>query len=143
MILPDANLLIYAYNSESKFHDAAKHWLEGIFGSDTTLYLCWQNINAFIRITTNPRLFEKPVLTEKAFNAVEDWIALPNVSILNPGSGHLKIFRRLSIAAKATGPLISDVHLAALAIEHGVTLATTDRDFRRFNGLKLINPLTR
>jgi len=142
MILPDANLLIYAYNSESKFHNAARSWLGKMFNGDMPLYLCWQNINAFIRITTNPKLIEKPILTESAFKVVEEWLSLPNVSILNPGREHLKIFRKLAVAINAAGPIISDVHLASLAIEHGATLATTDRDFRLFDGLKTINPLT-
>ena len=97
---------------------------------------------AFIRITANPRAFGTPFSPKEVTAIVASWIARPQVVMINPGPRHLEILRRMLIEGQVAGPLATDAHLAALAIEHGAVLATTDRDFSRFPGLRLSYPLT-
>lgn len=141
MILPDANRLIYAHNSGAREQLSAKRWLETSLSSTTPFLLSWQVITAFLRITTNSRAFPQPLTVKLASNIVNDWLDQPNTTIVSPTTNHWTIFSRLLETGQAAGPLVMDAHLAALAIEHGATLATTDRDFKRFDGLKLLNPL--
>lgn len=140
MILPDANLLLYAYNIRTPEHRKAKAWLEECLGSSVPFLLSWQVITAFLRITTN-RVFPHPLTVKAASETISSWLSGPNTAVVLPTSSHWIIFSRLLETSQATGSLVMDAHLAALAIEHGATLASTDRDFRRFDGLKLINPL--
>lgn len=140
MILPDANLLIYAYNIRTPEHGRAKAWLEECLSSSLPFLLSWQVITAFLRITTN-RIFPHPLTITAADEIVSNWLAGPNTAIVLPTSRHWPILSRLLETSQATGPLVMDAHLAALAIEHGATLASADHDFKRFDGLKLINPL--
>ena len=141
MTLLDANLLLYATDSTSGFHDKARHWLETLFSRPEPVRLAWTSILAFLRISTHPRLRGQPFLMKEAVAIVEEWLVLPNVAILAPGERHWAILRDLLAAAQARGPLITDVHLAALAIEHGATLCTNDRDFARIPGVRVIYPL--
>ncbi len=141
MILVDANLLLYAYNTDAPEHKSAAAWLESTISSVSPFALSWQTITAFIRISTNIRAFPKPMSIKEASSAVTEWLERPNVTILLPTERHWEIFARLLIEGQATGALVMDGHLAALAIEHGATLATTDRDFARFSELKVVNPL--
>ena|SRR5712692_4002635 len=141
MILADANLLLYAYNTSAAEHERARAWLQESLSRAELFGLSWQTITAFIRIGTNPRAFNRPLTTKEATAAVGAWIERPMVRILSPGQGHWEIFVRLLIEGQVRGPLVMDAHLAALAIEHGAVLYTTDRDFARFPGLKVANPL--
>lgn len=109
-------------------------------GSDLFCF-AWQTINAFLRISTNQRAFAAPLSTKEATSIVTEWLERPQTVILTPGEKHWSIFQDLLESGQATGPLIMDAHLAALALEHGAALASSDRDFSRFPGLKLINPL--
>lgn len=103
--------------------------------------MSWQIITAFLRISTNPKSFPYPYTLPEAIEIVEDWLAQPQVRILVPTEKHWEIFSRLIIEGQTNGAMMMDAHLAALAIEHGAVLATTDRDFARFSKLKTINPL--
>jgi toxin-antitoxin system PIN domain toxin len=103
--------------------------------------LSWSTIVAFLRIGTNPRVFERPYRAGEAVAIVQQWLEAPTVSVLEPGERFWDILRSLLVEARAEGPIVSDAALAALAIEHGATLCSTDRDFRRFPGLKLHDPL--
>jgi toxin-antitoxin system PIN domain toxin len=141
MILCDANLLLYAYNTDSTDHIKAKDWLEAELSSPSLLCLSWQTITAFIRISTNHRAFPRPLSIEEAVKIVSSWMGRPQCRILTETEQHWEIFARLLAKENAVGSLVMDAHLAALAVEHGATLATTDRDFARFSGLKTINPL--
>jgi uncharacterized protein len=96
---------------------------------------------AFIRIGTHPRVYEHPMTVDEASAAVDSWLARPMVDVLQPGDRHWRILADLLRDAGASGNLVTDAHLAALAIEHGATLQTTDLDFRRFPGLSWTNPL--
>jgi toxin-antitoxin system PIN domain toxin len=142
MILADANLLLYAYNTSAAEHKRARAWLGQSLSQSELFGLSWQTITAFIRIGTNPRAFDSPLTTKEATAAVAAWLERPMVRILSPGPGHWEIFERLLIEGQVRGPLVMDAHLAALAIEHGAVLHSTDRDFARFPGLKMANPLS-
>ena len=141
MILPDVNVLLYAYDKDSAFHDAASKWLETSLSSIDLFGLTWHTILAFVRITTNLRVFAKPLSGPEAIQIIANWFAQPNVTILAPGERHWEILSKMLTEGQACGPLVMDAHLAALAIEHGAVLHTTDRDFSRFPGLKVVNPL--
>ena len=142
MIIPDANLLLYAYNASASEHARAKAWWEDAIQTGETIGLTWQTITAFIRIGTNPRAFAQPYTAREATHIVSSWLEQPNVSLASPGARHWEILSRLLVAGQISGPLVMDAHLAALAIEHGAVLATTDKDFTRFSGLRLVDPLT-
>ncbi len=141
MRLIDANLLLYAYHPASEHHDRARAWLEDVLSGDEPVGLAWQTILAFLRLVTNPRAFATPVSMAEAIEVVSAWLALPAVSVPDPGERHWALLQRLLSDAQADGPLVMDAHLAALAIEHGATLCTHDRDFARFPGLRVLYPL--
>lgn len=141
MIIPDANLLLYAYNASASEHARAREWWEDAIQTGETIGLTWQTITAFIRIGTNPRAFAHPYTAKEATEIVDAWLEQANVSLVSPGARHWEILRRLLVNGQVAGPLVMDAHLAALAIEHGAVLATTDKDFTRFSGLRLANPL--
>jgi hypothetical protein len=142
MTLIDANLLLYAHDSSSVHHKAARGWLEARFSKPEPIGLAWVVLLAFLRVATNRRLREDAPSVAEAVEIVSGWLKRPTVTLLNPGERHWEIFRRLLQEGQAPGPLVMDAHLAALAIEHGATLATTDKDFTRFPGLKFFNPLS-
>jgi uncharacterized protein len=141
MILIDANLLIYAYNPQSEHHVASKKWLEDVFSQPEPVWLAWQSILAFLRIVTNINAFKKPFSPKEARDIVSDWLNQGSVGLLEPGDRHWVILGELLENAQVRGPLVTDAHLAALAIEHGVTLCTHDSDFLRFRNLKFEDPL--
>lgn len=141
MILADANLLLYAYNADAAGHESSRQWLEASLSSAEPFALSWQTITAFIRISTNIRAFPQPLSIREAIEIVTEWLERPNVTVLQPGARHWEILARLLDEGQVSGALVMDAHLAALAIEHGATLLTTDRDFARFNNLRVINPL--
>ena len=141
MILIDANLLLYAYDPRSREHEASKAWLEASLSGSPLVRFAWLTLWAFLRISTNSRVFERPLSAAEAEQAVSSWLAQPAAGILEPGERHWDILRRLTQGGQATGPLVMDAALAAIAIEHGATLCTTDRDFARFAGLRWVNPL--
>ena len=141
MILVDANLLLHAYNPRSTDHVQARQWLEESFSGPDSVRLAWLTIWAFLRISTNARVFERPLSVAEATAITETWLAQPTVAILEPGERHEEILRGLMISSQASGPLVMDAALAAIAIEHGAIVCTTDRDFSRFDGLSWKNPL--
>ena len=143
MIVPDANLLIYAYNEGSEWHRTARQWLEKSFSDNTQIAFPWLVILAFLRLTTNPRVFPKPFSIQTVTAIVQSWLAQPNVALLLPGENHWSLLRKLLEDHQLNRELVSDAHLAALCMEHGAMLYTTDRDFARFKGLALRNPLAR
>ena len=143
MIVLDANLLLYAYDETSGQNAAARSWLRGVFAGQELVGLPWQVIWAFLRLSTNGRIFANPLTMEQAVNAVQDWMDLKQVRLLAPGEHHWLFLQQMLIEGQVRGPLTTDAELAALTIEHGGVLYTTDRDFARFPGLRWINPLTR
>ena len=141
MILVDANLLLYAYDSTSRFHESSRRWLEEVLSGNQPVGLPWTTLLAFLRISTNPRAMSQPLSLDEASAIVSGWLDQPCVTVPAPGERHWKILVKLLLGAQAKGPLVTDAHLAALALEHGALLATTDRDFTRFDGLRFENPL--
>ncbi len=141
MILVDANLLIYAYDSRSPRHERARSWLEATLGSDEQVGFSLVTLLAFVRIGTSPSVFERPMPVGKAIDLVQGWLRLPNVSLTEPSGRHWAVLSKVADAGQARGPMIMDAHLAALAVEHGATLCTTDRDFARFPRLRFRDPL--
>jgi toxin-antitoxin system PIN domain toxin len=141
MILPDANLLLYAYDSLSKFHTPARSWWETQLSGAEPVCLSWQVINAFVRIGTNHRSHSRAMTLEESFQRVQSWLDQPCVKIIQPTENHWTIFQQLLRAGNATANLVSDAHLAALAVEHDCVLQSNDTDFARFRGLKWKNPI--
>ncbi len=141
MILVDANLLLYAYDVGSREHHRAAHWLEQVLSKAGIVGLSWETILAFLRITTTPKIWSKPLELDEAVATVNGWLARPNVAIVNPAEQHWQILTSLLPRSRVRGSLVMDAHLAALAIEHGATLCTNDRDFARFPGLRVEYPL--
>jgi uncharacterized protein len=141
VILVDANLLLYAYDASSSRHTEARTWLQGAFSSGEPVRFAWVVILAFLRLSTQPSILSRPLPLNEAIAIVEEWLNRPNVAIASPTVRHWEVLSALLSAGQAKGRLVTDAHLAALAIEHGATLYTNDRDFTRFPGLKWINPL--
>jgi toxin-antitoxin system PIN domain toxin len=141
MMIVDLNLLIYATNSDSPHHEQARAWLEQAISGYERIGLAWMVILGFLRITTNGRIMPRPLQAEQAVRVVDGWIDHPNVSLVAPGERHWAILKRIAAPLGLAGNLISDSHLAAIAIEHGATLCSADSDFGRFESLKWINPL--
>jgi len=140
VVIPDANILIYSHDPGSAHHMAAAAWLNGQFET-SMLAFTWPTCWAFLRIASNPRIFARPASSEQLFDRLDEWLSHPSVIFLNPGSRHAGILKRLILDTGVKGSLISDAVLAAIAIEHAATLASTDRAFRRFSGLRWIDPL--
>ena len=142
MKIVDTNLLIYAYVPALREHAAAKRWLEETLTADESVGLAWVSVLGFIRVVTNPRIFRVPLLLDRAVAVVDEWFQQQSVEVVLPTPRHWSTFRDMLTAGQAGGALATDAHLAALTIEHGATLYTTDRDFSRFPGLRVLNPLT-
>ncbi len=141
MIVLDANILLYAYDTVSAHHAKARRWLEETLSGEQPVGLPWQTVGAFLRITTHPRLPGERLTAEQAVRTVHQWLAQANVRLLVPGEHHWPILQQMILDGQARGPLVTDAQLAALTIEHGGVLHTTDRDFARFPGLRWTNPL--
>ena len=141
MILVDANILLYAEDSLSEHHEAARVWWDEQLSGSGPVALCWPVLTAFIRIGTNPRLHKRPLTLKEAVERVQGWLDQPCVRTVTPTDQHWVIFQRMLRAGNATANLVSDAHLAALAVEYNCTLTSTDTDFARFRGLKWRNPV--
>ena len=141
MILVDANLLLYAEDSLSEHHQAARNWWDAQLSGAEPVCLCWPVLTAFIRIGTNVRLHRRPLTIGEAVERVETWFDQPSVRMVHPGEQHWAILQVMLRDGKAVGTLVSDAHLAAMAVEHNCVLQSTDVDFARFKGLKWNNPI--
>jgi uncharacterized protein len=139
--LPDVNLLVYAVDEGSTRHESARAWVEERLSGTETFAFTWAVLLAFIRLTTSPRVFRSPLSTSQALDLVDGWLAQPCVTVVHPTSRHAPVLRDLLEPLGTAGNLTTDAHLAALAIEHGAELCSTDRDFSRFPGLRWANPL--
>ena len=137
MKVPDANVLLYATDAASRHHARAREWIEGALSATESVGFAIVSLLAFIRIATNPRIMGAPLEVSEAFDQIEEWLAQPPATMLHPGRRHLGVWRELLESSGPAGNLTTDAHLAALAIEHGATVATFDADFHRFGGLKL------
>ena len=141
MILVDANLLLYAEDSRSEPHEAARTWWDEQLSGSDSVALCWPVLTAFIRIGTNPRLHQRPLTLKEAIERVQSWLDQPCVRLIQTTDQHWSLYQQMLRAGNASGNLVSDAHLAALAVEHNCVLHSTDTDFARFRGLKWKNPI--
>ena len=141
MILVDANLLLYAEDSLSAQHREARSWWDEQLSGTEPVGLCWPVVAAFVRIATNARLHRRPLTLDEACQRVQSWFDQPCVRLLHTTEHHWRFFRQMLRAGNATGNLVTDAHLAAVAVEHNCELCSTDNDFARFSGLKWRNPL--
>ena len=141
MIVLDANLLLYAIYEDAPLHRKAKSWLESAISGPDAVGFSWNVLLAFLRLTTRPGLFRHPLSVETALDLIATWLEQPSATVIHAGPRHLRILRELLLPMGAGGNLTSDAHLAALAIEHGAELCSSDTDFARFQGLKWSNPL--
>ena len=142
MILLDVNILLYAHNEAAPQHSTITNWVRKLFIDEEIIGLPWVSMWGFLRVRTNPRLWPTPDSPAVAFFMLQYWLSQPGVTVINPGRRHAEILQHLMDQHQITGPLVSDAVLAALAIENGATLASTDQDFSRFSGLRWVNPLT-
>lgn len=141
MILVDANLLLYAEDSIAAQHDVAREWWDKQLSGADLVGLCWPVLTAFIRISTNPRLHRRPLTIKETVERVQSWLDQPCVRLISPTDQHWPIFQKMLRGGNATANLVSDAHLAALAMEHNCELHSSDADFARFPGLKWKNPI--
>jgi hypothetical protein len=142
VILVDANLLIYASVERLPQHDAALAWLDAGLSGTGRVGLPWPSLLAYLRIVSNPRIFERPPSVGAAWGQVEAWLSCEPVWIPQPTERHAEVLGRLLESSVPRSNLVPDAHLAALALEHGLTLCSTDGDFARFPGLRWENPLS-
>ncbi len=141
MILPDLNLLVYAYNADAPQHREARAWWETVMNGSDAVAMPWMVCHGFIRLMTHPRVMKLPLRPAEAVEHVRSWIAQPNLHFVEPGSKHLSILELLLQALGVAGDMTTDAILAAIAIEHQCELHSNDADFTRFHGLRWMNPL--
>jgi uncharacterized protein len=141
VIIPDINLLVYAYHSDDPRHPSARRWWEDLLNQPEPVGLSWVVIGGFIRLMTHPRVLREPMAVERATRQVRTWLERPAVVVLAPGRRFPGLFLGYLDALGTGGNLTTDAHLAALAVEHQAELNTCDTDFSRFAGLRWRNPL--
>ena len=141
MILVDVNLLVYVIDEDSPFHSKALQWWESHLQMGGTVCLSWNSIYGFLRVVTNARALPNPLPLAVAFQRVDEWLALPQIRVLQPTPEHFASLKKMLNDRAASPKLISDAHFAALALEHDCELCSADSDFGRFTGLRWLNPL--
>jgi len=140
-VIIDANLLLYAANGDDPRSESAVAFLERVLNGPRRVGLPWLSLTAFLRIATHPRVFPAPLSSDDAAGQVEEWLAAPAAWVPQPGEGHGQVLLGLVRGLRLADPLVTDAHLAALALEHGTGVWSTDADFARFPGLRWENPL--
>ncbi len=140
-MLVDANILLYAVDETSTFHDGARTWLETALNGDRRIGLPWQSLTAFVRIATNPRATSNPLRPDDAFGFVERWLDAPAAWVPQPSGGHRALLGRLIRELDLRANLVADAVLAALCIEYGLTMVSADSDFARFPEVRWLNPV--
>jgi toxin-antitoxin system PIN domain toxin len=133
--LVDANVLLYAVNTDAPHHRASREWLDDALSGGATVGFSWIALLAFVRLSTKEGLFPSPLTAGEAFDRVDAWLAAPAAVLVEPTARHASLMRRLLDQVGAGGNLVNDAHLAALAIEHGGTVITFDHDVGRFDGV--------
>jgi hypothetical protein len=141
VIIPDVNVLVYAHRAEAADHESYRRWLEMVANGDESFALADIVLSGFVRVVTHSRIFRPPSPIDDALGFAEDLLAQPNCAMIRPGRRHWTLFARLCRESGIQGNLVPDAYLAALAIEGGCELVTTDRDFARFQGLRWRHPL--
>lgn len=142
MILVDVNLLVYVKAADTPQHVRAASWFEQAVRERTRIGLPWESLLGFVRIVTSARVCSQPLSIAQAWEQVKEWLALPGVWIPEPTDRHAEVLGELLLAANVGGNLVPDAHLAAIAIEHGLAVCSSDADFARFPGVRWVNPLS-
>lgn len=140
MKLVDTNVLLYVSNPDGAHHGPAKRWLDSSLAGSAPVGFAWLALVGFVRIVTNPRIFDRPVATSRAMDQVDLWLAARSATVLRPGARHAELMRQLLDAVGSGGDLVNDAHLAALALEHRATIVSFDSDFGRFPGVRCETP---
>ena len=140
-MLIDANILLYATDGSSPYHGTARPWLESQLNGPRRVGLPWLSLWAFVRISTNPRATHRPLTPVQAWSMVEAWVDAPAAWVVEPGPGHREILGRLLVERDIRAGLVTDAVLAALCIEHGLTIVSADSDFARFTDITWLNPV--
>ena len=141
MKLPDVNLLLYAIDTSAPRHHAARSWLEGQLSGTETFAFSWSVLLAFLRLSTSTRIFAEPLAPEEAFDTIDSWLAQPCTTVVHPTDRHAALLRELLEPLGTAANLTTDAHLAALSVEHGAELCSSDRDFSRFPMVRWSDPL--
>jgi hypothetical protein len=141
VIVPDLNVLVYAYDWSAPNHHPARTWWEQAISDGTLVGLTWPVMHGYIRLMTHPRVMTRPLSASTALSDVREWLSRPTATVLTPGPNHLQILERILSAAGTAADLTTDAVIAALAIENQATLYSNDLDFARFPGLRWVNPL--
>jgi len=141
VILVDVNLLVYAWDAGAARHEEARAWLDARLSETARVALPWESTLGFLRVVTNPRIYSQPATIGRAWRQITEWLGCGNVWIPHAGAEHDAVLGELVRNLGGGSKLIPDAHLAALAIEHGLVLCSTDGDFGRFSGLRWVNPL--
>jgi len=136
----DVNVLLYAVNEDAPNHRAARVWLDGALSQGEPIGFTWPVLLAFLRLTTKSGLFPRPLSTNEATDVIEDWLGRPSAVVVEPTARHLQLLRGLLSESGTGGNLVSDAHLAALALEHGAGIVSFDADFGRFAGVRWTRP---
>ena len=140
-MLIDANILLYATDGSSPYHGTARPWLESQLNGPRRVGLPWLSLWAFVRISTNPRATLRPLTPVQAWSMVEAWVDAPAAWVVEPGPGHREILGRLLVERDIRAGLVTDAVVAALCIEHGLTIVSADSDFARFTDITWLNPV--
>lgn len=141
MIVPDLNLLVYAHTTGAPLHEPARLWWEDLVNGTERVGVPWIVAAGFVRLLTHPNVLSNPVAPEHVVDLMAEWFRSPSVTPLNPGTQHLAIFRNMLVNVGVGRNLVTDSHIAALAIEHQAEVHSNDSDFARFPGLRWHNPL--
>ncbi len=142
MKLVDLNILVYAMDESSPRHQAARDWLDETLSGSDTVGFAWHVLIGFVRLSTRSAVFAQPLTVGESFDVIDGWLQQPCVAVVHPTERHASVLRGLLAPLGTAGNLTSDAHLAALAIEHGAGLCSTDVDFSRFSGVRWLDPLS-
>lgn len=140
MKLVDANVLLYAVNTDAPQHERCRRWLDESLSGEETVAFAWVALLAFVRLATKVGLFPRPLSADQAMDRVDAWLGAPSAVVLEPAADHARIMRRLLTGSGVGGNLVTDAYLAALAVEHRCTVVSFDRDFDRFAGISRLVP---
>ena len=142
MILPDVNLLVYAHDATSEFHDSAAAWLKEALTTQQ-VFFTWHTITGFLRIVTNNRIYENPLDMPRAIQIVDSWLANDTAHLVSLKKSNWPLLSKILIETQSNGNLVMDAHLAAMAASCGAAVASSDRDFTRFPGIQLLDPISK
>lgn len=142
MIIPDVNLLVYAFSKKSPWHDAASRWWTAAMNGTEDIGIATSVALGFVRLLSNPKVVDRPVRPEVLLRVVESWLDFPRVRLVGPGFRHFEAMAALFAQSSAQFDLTTDIHIAALAMEHRAVVHTNDSDFGRFPRVKIFNPLS-